>query len=140
MDKNEIGEVVDLIKAYHQIGGILQNRLKNNAAVIPVSMGGLISSLRTHTSLIHHIVLNIHSNITEDVPNPDRDKYEVEIKCGIHFIVEGVKTRKEAVDQVESGYYDEHIGTLIAEAAKGGRFRKVEIIRPVDEEEGDDGS
>ncbi len=140
MDKTDIRETVDLIKAYHQIGGILQDRLKRNAPVIPASMGGLISSLRSHTSLINHTVSNIHSTIIEDVPSPDRDKYEVEVSCGIHFIVEGVKTRKEAVDQVESGYYDERIGALLAEALGECRFRKVERIRTVDEEEENGGA
>ena len=140
MDKTETREIGDLIKAYHQIGGLLMSRLKNNMAAIPGHMGGQISSLRSHTSLIHHTVSNIHSTIIEDVPSPDRDKYEVEVSCGIHFIVEGVKTRKEAVDQVESGYYDERIGALLAEALGECRFRKVERIRPVDEEEENGGA
>ncbi|KKN61988.1 hypothetical protein LCGC14_0516660 [marine sediment metagenome] len=138
MDKTETKEIDDLIRAYRNIGGILMSRLKSNMADFPDHMGGAVSSLRTHTSLMHHVISSIHANITEDVPDQDRDKYEVEIKCGIRFIVEGVKTRKEAVDQVESGYYDEHIGALIGEALGKGRFREVEKIRPVDEEKTDE--
>lgn len=135
MDKSETREIENLISAYHKIGSILLDRLREHVATTPKALTGPISTLRAHTSLIHHLISGIHANLIADVPHPNRDKYEVELGCPIHFIVEGVKTRQDAVGQVESGYYDEYIGTLIAEATKKGRFRKVERIRPIDEEE-----
>lgn len=140
MDKHETQEITDLIKAYEQIGGLLMSRLKRHVAVIPGHMGAAVTPLLTHTSLMHHIVSNVHENIVGDVPVPNGDKYEVGLSCNIHFTVEGVATRQEAVDQVESGYYDEYIGTLVATAAKEGQFRKVKRIRPVDEEEEGNGT